>query len=93
MFEQKKTKQDEQNLAYSSIESPEVRKSDPLAPFRPHIDRFDISEDAKLDLVGAILTIADMVLDRKFGAIKYPHLCQNSVDEVSTSINGDRHEN
>lgn len=88
MFEQKKTKQDEQNLAYSLIESPELGENDPLEPYRPHIDRFDLTEEQKLELVGAIITIADMVLDRQFGMIEYPHLEQNSVDEVPTSING-----
>ena len=51
-------------------------------------DRFDLTEEQKLELVGAIITIADMVLDRQFGMIEYPHLEQNSVDEVPTSING-----
>ena len=37
MFEQKKTKQDEQNLAYSSIESPEVGKNQPRLINVPNI--------------------------------------------------------
>lgn len=92
MVLKKKTKQDEQNLLYVNISSPEVCKNDPLKPYRPHIDRFDLTEEQKLELVGAITAIADMVLDRKFGTIKYPHLRQKPVDEVSTSINGVRHE-
>jgi len=93
VFEQKKTKQDEQKSVSSLISSREVGENDPLAPYRPYIDRFDLNEEQKLELVGAIIAIADMVLDRQFGLIKYPHQCQKPVDEVGASINGDRHEN
>lgn len=93
MFEQKKTKQDEQKIVSSSIESPEVRENDPLEPYRPHIDKFDLTEEQKLELVGAIIAIANMMLDRHFGRIKIVDLCQKPVDEVGTSINGNRHEN
>ena len=93
MILKKKTKQDEQNLLCIDISSPEVGENDPLAPYRPHIDRFDLTEEQKLELVGTIIAIADMVLDVRFGLIKYPHQCQKPVDEVGASINGDRHEN
>lgn len=88
MNSEKNTKHYEHNLLCIDTESPEVGENDPLEPYRPHIDRFDLTEEQKLELVGAIITIADMVLDRQFGRIKYPHLEQNSVDEVPTSING-----
>lgn len=35
VFEQKKTKQDEQKIVSSYIESPEVGENDPLEPYRP----------------------------------------------------------
>jgi hypothetical protein len=93
VFEQKKTKQDEQKIVSSSIESPEVRENDPLEPYRPHIDKFDLTEEQKLELIGAIFSIAHMVLDAKFGQIKDTLSAEKPVDEEAVSINGMRHEN
>lgn len=93
MFEQKKTKQDEQKNVYSLIESPEVTVNDPLAPYRPHIDNFDLTEEQKLELVNTIVLMADIILDAKFAALKRPHNLQKQVDDKADSINGVRHEN
>ncbi len=38
-----------------------------LEPYRPHIDNFDLTEEQKLELVNAIVHIAQVVLDRKLG--------------------------
>ena len=40
-----------------------------LEPCRPHIDKFDLSEEEKLELVHAIVNIAEVVLDRRFRLI------------------------
>jgi len=93
VFEQKKTKQDEHNFVSSYIESPEVGENDPLEPYRPHIDNFDLTEEQKLELVGAIHALAHMVLDVQFGTMKRRLTLEKSVDEEAVSINGDRHEN
>tara|TARA_B100000029_G_C17392951_1_gene894116 strand:- start:609 stop:890 length:282 start_codon:yes stop_codon:yes gene_type:complete len=93
VFEQKKTKQNEQKTVSSLISSPEVRENDPLEPYRPHIDNFDLTEEQKLELVGAIHAIAHMVLDVQFGTMKRRLTLKKPVDEEAVSINGDRHEN
>jgi hypothetical protein len=80
---QKKTKQDEQNLLSLSIESREVREDDPLAPYRKHVDQFDLSEEQKLEFVQAMRAIVDALFDQHF---KFNHLLlkdknhENSVD-------------
>lgn len=93
MVLKKKTKQDEQNLLCMDISSPEVGENDPLAPYRPHIDRFDLTEEQKLELVGTIIAIADMVLDVRFGMMRQPQKPEKPVDKEAVSINGVRHEN
>lgn len=40
-----------------------------LEPYRPHIDNFDLTEEQKLELVEAILTIADIILEKRFREI------------------------
>lgn len=92
MFEQKKPKQNEQKTLSSSIESPEVDANDPLAPYRPHIDRFDLTEEQKLELVEAINTMAEIILDAHFQSIKQPRRSEKTVDKPVASINGKRHE-
>ncbi len=46
---------------------------DPLEPYRPYIDNFDLTEEQKLELVNALKLIAEMVLEKKFGLAKYPN--------------------
>lgn len=41
--------------------------TDPLEPYRPYIDNFDLTEGQKLELIDTIKLIAEMVLDKKFG--------------------------
>ena len=93
MFEQKKTKQDEQKNVCLDISSREVGENDPLAPYRPHIDNFDLTEEQKHELVATIVLMADIILDAKFTALKHPHHPQKPVDDKADSINGVRHEN
>lgn len=93
MVFEKKTKQDEQNLLSIEISSPELGSDDPLAPYRPHIDNFDLTEEQKLELIDAIFSIAHMVLDVKFGTMRRRLTSEKSVDEKTVSINGVRHEN
>lgn len=93
MFEQKKTKQDEQNLLSIEISSPEVDSGDPLAPYRPHIDNFDLTEEQKLELVETIITMAEIILDAHFQSIKQPCHSEKTVDKPVASINGVRHGN
>ncbi|MDB2414202.1 hypothetical protein N9W34_00345 [Rickettsiales bacterium] len=64
MFEQKKTKQDEQKIVPSLISSAEVGENDPLAPYRPHIDNFDLTEEQKVELVNTIELMARVVLEK-----------------------------
>jgi heme oxygenase len=40
--------------------------TDELEPYRPHIDKLDLTEDEKLELVNAIENIIRMILDKKF---------------------------
>lgn len=83
MFEQKKTKQDEQKTLCSSIESREKCEDDPLAPYRKHVDQFDLSEEQKLELVTSLWMILENYFDQQLGLNqleikrKQP---QNSVD-------------
>lgn len=49
-----------------------------LEPYRPYIDEFDLTEEEKLELVNAILQIAEVVLDKQFGLSK-----QNKDNEIS----------
>ncbi|MEZ5691960.1 MAG: hypothetical protein R3D71_09905 [Rickettsiales bacterium] len=37
-----------------------------LEPYRPHIDRFDLTEEQKMELIAAIQQIAHIVLDKHF---------------------------
>ena len=39
--------------------------NDALEPYRPHIDKLDLTEDEKLELVNTIENIAKMVLDKE----------------------------
>ncbi len=38
-----------------------------LTPYRKYVDRFDISEKRKLELVNALWAIAENILDQQFG--------------------------
>lgn len=65
-----------------------------LEPFRPHIDRFDLTEEQKLELVNTIVTMAETVLDKHF-RINRPDLSvfrQKPVDASEASSNGDWYE-
>jgi hypothetical protein len=83
MFEQKKTKQDEQKTLCSFIESREKCEDDPLAPYRKHVDQFDLSEEQKLEFVQAMRAVVNALFDQHF---KFNHLLlkdknhKNSVD-------------
>ena len=93
MFEQKNHGQDEQKSTSLDISSPEVTVNDPLAPYRPHIDNFDLTEEQKLELVNTIVLMANIILDAKFATLKQPHTLQKPVDDKAETINGVRHEN
>jgi hypothetical protein len=41
-----------------------------LEPYRPYIDAFDLTEEQKLELVNTIVTIAEVILDKKFRSTK-----------------------
>lgn len=83
MFEQKNTKQDEQKSLSSYLQSREECEDDPLAPYRKHVDQFDLSEEQKLEFVQAMRSIVDALFDQHF---KFNHLLlkdknyENSVD-------------
>ena len=80
---QKKTKQDEQNLLFLSIESREVRENDPLAPYRKHVDQFDLSEEQKLELITSLWVILENYFDQQLGLNQLEtkrKKLQNSVD-------------
>ena len=49
-----------------------------LEPYRPHIDKFDLTEEQKPELVNVIIKIAEVVLDRRFGFM-------DLIEEKSTS--------
>ena len=38
-----------------------------LTPYRKYVDKFDISEKRKLELVNALWAIAENILDQQFG--------------------------
>ncbi len=90
---EKNNGQREHNLASSYIESLEVGGNDPLAPYRPHIDNFDLTDEQKLELLNVITRMADIILDVRFSLIKQPHILQKPVDDNTGSSNGVRHEN
>lgn len=65
-----------------------------LTPFRPHIDRFDLTEEQKLELVNTIVMMAETALDRHFrmNRRELPQFKQKPVDGSQASSNGVRHE-
>lgn len=83
MFEQKKTKQDEQKSLSSYLQSREECEDDPLAPYRKHVDQFDLSEEQKLEFVQAMRAVVNALFDQHF---RFNHLLlkdknhKNSVD-------------
>lgn len=87
-------KQHEQIKLYSKSESQKLRLSpdnDELAPFRPYIDRFDLTDAEKHELVAAITLMAEMMLDVHFKVHRYQAL--SSVDCSRVQSHDDSHEN
>ena len=83
----------EQIRLCSITESREVRQAvvtDDLAPFRPHIDRFDLTDAEKRELIAAITLMAEMVLDVHFKVHRYQALYE--VDCSGVQSHGDSHE-
>lgn len=66
-----------------------------LTPYRPHIDRFDLTEEQKLQLVNTIAMMAESILDRHFKLNRRESSLfeKKGVDGSKPSSNGQRHEN
>lgn len=58
---------------------PASAPDDPFEKYRRHLDRFDMSEDSKTDLLQAIWTIMGSFVDRAFGEDSV-QLCRDDVE-------------
>lgn len=62
-----------------------------LAPYRKYLDEFDLTDEQKLDLVNAMQTLAQIIVDRQFGLHRFamPIIPKKAVDDDAITGHAD----
>lgn len=62
-----------------------------LAPYHKYLDEFDLTDEQKLDLVNAMQTLAQIIVDRQFGLHRFamPIIPKKPVDDDAITGHAD----